>query len=148
MNFPLLKFVVLLLGVWAAESRELMGGIVPVSVRHEQWMARYGRVYKNAAEKQHRLGVFRANLELVETFNAAGKNKYKLGTNQFADLTNQEFKTIYNGLRPSVPNTGTSSFRYENTTAAPSSIDWRSKGAVTPVKNQGQCGEHILIPAG
>nr|GEZ35165.1 senescence-specific cysteine protease SAG39-like [Tanacetum cinerariifolium] len=28
---------------------------------------------------------------------------------------------------------------YENVTAVPSSIDWRTKGAVTPIKDQGQC---------
>lgn len=147
MSLLVLKFAVLLLGAWAAEARELTSGIMQASARHEQWMAQYGRVYKDAAEKRHRLDVFRANLELIERFNAAGKHKYKLGTNQFADLTNEEFKAIYNRLRPSARKTGNGSFRYGNTTAVPSSIDWRSKGAVTPVKDQGQCGERILIAA-
>ncbi|KAJ0980141.1 hypothetical protein J5N97_008396 [Dioscorea zingiberensis] len=113
-----------------------------VKESHEQWMANYGRVYKDAVEKLHRLEIFKANLKLIESFNAAD-HKFKLGANQFADLTNEEFKAIYNGFKPSSKKLSTassSSFRYENVSAAPASMDWRTKGAVTPVKDQGQCG--------
>ena len=39
--------------------------------RHEQWMTRYGRVYKDAAEKETRYNVFKANTEYIESFNKA-----------------------------------------------------------------------------
>lgn len=109
-------------------------------------MAKYGRVYKDAAEKTNRLKVFQANVEYIESFNAAGKHKYKLGTNQFADLTNEEFKAAYNGFKPKKSNSAKTegTFKYANFSSAPASMDWRTEGAVTPVKNQGQCGKQYI----
>ena len=114
--------------------------------RHEQWMAQYGRVYKNPAEKARRFEVFKANLAFIESFNA-GNHKFRLGANQFADLTNDEFRASktnqvgFKGKPARVP-TG---FKYENVSldAIPTSVDWRTNGAVTPVKNQGGCGKYI-----
>lgn len=106
--------------------------------RHEQWMAKYGRTYNDAAEKARRLEIFKSNMELIESFNA-GDHKFKLGANQFADLTNEEFR-VRNGFKASAKRSPTS-FRYETVSAVPASMDWRTKGAVTPIKDQGQCGE-------
>ncbi|KAJ6333423.1 hypothetical protein OIU77_009319 [Salix suchowensis] len=71
-----------------------------------------------------------------------GTGLYEVSINEFADLTNEEFQAARNGYRTSsrLSSSGTNSFRYENVTAVPSSMDWRKKGAVTPIKNQGQCG--------
>ena len=110
--------------------------------RHERWMAEYGRVYEDAAEKARRFEVFKDNVAFVESFNANKNNKFWLGVNQFADLTTEEFKAN-KGFKPisaeKVPITG---FKYENlsVSALPTAVDWRTKGAVTPIKNQGQCG--------
>lgn len=111
--------------------------------RHEQWMAQYGRVYKNAAEKARRFKVFTANVAFIESFNA-GNHEFWLSANQFADLTNDEFrasKTNKLGFKGSSARVPTR-FKYENVSldAIPTSVDWRTKGAVTPVKDQGGCG--------
>ncbi|XP_039061175.1 ervatamin-B-like [Hibiscus syriacus] len=113
-----------------------------LSERHKQWMAEYGRVYKNDAEKETRFKIFESNVQFIESFNAVGDRSYKLSINEFADQTNDEFRSYRNGyIRPQeLPTRKQTSFRYENVTSLPSSIDWRKKGAVTPIKDQAQCG--------
>jgi C1A family cysteine protease len=86
----------------------------------------------------HRYNTFKANLELIEAHNN-GSSEWKMGVNQFADLTSAEFKA-YLGLKPR----DNSYIRSQNVEvlppAASNDIDWVSKGAVTPVKDQQQCG--------
>ncbi|KAG5020743.1 hypothetical protein AAZX31_06G256400 [Glycine max] len=113
--------------------------------RHENWMAEYGKIYKDAAEKEKRFQIFKDNVEFIESFNAAGNKPYKLGVNHLADLTLEEFKDSRNGLKRTYEFSTTTfklnGFKYENVTDIPEAIDWRVKGAVTPIKDQGdQCG--------
>ncbi|KAB8441750.1 hypothetical protein FH972_025138 [Carpinus fangiana] len=56
--------------------------------RHEEWMARYGRVYKDINESQKRYKIFEENVALIESSNRDANKAYKLSVNQFADLTN------------------------------------------------------------
>ncbi|XP_073016995.1 senescence-specific cysteine protease SAG39-like [Primulina eburnea] len=110
--------------------------------RHERWMAQYGRVYRDDSEKAERFKIFEKNVEYIESFNEAGVRSYKLGINKFVDLTNEEFQAARNGYKrgshPILPKV--SSFKYANVTAVPPSVDWRKRGAVTGIKDQGQCG--------
>ncbi|XP_073146833.1 senescence-specific cysteine protease SAG39-like [Henckelia pumila] len=110
--------------------------------RHEQWMAQYGRGYKDDTEKAKRFKIFKENVEYIESFNEVGLKSYKLGINKFGDLTNEEFRAARNGYKrgshPISPKA--SSFKYSNVSVVPSSVDWRKKGAVTDIKDQGQCG--------
>lgn len=119
---------------------------VSISERHELWMLRYGRVYQDDAEKKMRFNVFKDNVEFIESFNTAENQPYKVAINKFADQTNEEFKAARNGYKFSSNKRSarTPPFRYENVTAVPPSMDWRKKGAVTPVKDQGQCGTLIM----
>ncbi|GAB2231601.1 hypothetical protein Droror1_Dr00010619 [Drosera rotundifolia] len=110
--------------------------------RHEQWMAQYGRVYKDAAEKEMRFNIFKKNVEHIEAMNKLNRG-YILGLNAFSDMSNEEFTATHNGYKRHMKPASslkTVSFKYENFTDVPASIDWRSLGAVTPIKNQGQCG--------
>jgi len=121
-----------------ATSRTFQGALM--HQRHQEWMTRYGRVYKDDHEKEARFKIFKANVEFIESFNSGNGKSYELGVNKFADLTNEEFKDSRNRFKGHMCSAKTGSFSYENVSAVPSTMDWRKKGAVTPVKDQGQCG--------
>ncbi|XP_066317745.1 senescence-specific cysteine protease SAG39-like [Miscanthus floridulus] len=136
----------------ALAARELAGeeevaAAAAMASRHEKWMAEHGRTYKDEAEKARRLEIFRANAEFIDSFNAAGKHSHRLATNRFADLTDEEFRAARTGFRPrpapaAAGSGGGGRFRYENFSLADAaqSVDWRAMGAVTGVKDQGECG--------
>merc|ERR1712232_247063 len=95
----------------------------------------------NGDEEQKRFGIFKDNYDYVTSENAKDLG-YKLGINQFSDLTADEVVASYTGLKPKstwadLPHLGTHTYNGE---ALAASVDWTTKGAVTGVKNQGQCG--------
>jgi len=59
--------------------------------------------------------------------------------NQFADLTNEEFTSLYFGYN-SDQEVSEENINSVIPDDVPTDWDWTSKGAVTGVKNQGQCG--------
>ena len=100
---------------------------------------RFNKNYLSKDELNTRFSVFRNNLIDILIHNADVSQNFTLGVNQFTDLTPQEFKEQYvSGLKP-VGSYGCKPFS-STASSAPSSIDWRSKNAVTSVKDQGQCG--------
>ncbi|RYR21312.1 hypothetical protein Ahy_B03g066603 [Arachis hypogaea] len=113
---------------------------------HEKWMEEYGKVYKDGEEKERRFQIFKNNVEFIESFNVAGDKSFKLSVNRFADLSVEEFKASLNGLPKSSHWPGTTMeskttpFRHENVTDIPETVDWRKRGVVTPIKDQGTCG--------
>jgi len=88
----------------------------------------------------HRYNAFKENLAIIQAHDDSVG--WTMGVNQFSDLTSAEFAATYLGLKPR----DNSYFRSLNLHEVPAnqiladSIDWTQKGAVTPVKDQAQCG--------
>ncbi|KAF8014568.1 hypothetical protein BT93_H0402 [Corymbia citriodora subsp. variegata] len=112
--------------------------------QHEEWMVIHGHVYKDAAEKAKRYEIFKENVKHINAFNNGKDVGYKLAVNKFADLTNAEFHASHAGYkrRPTrVLSSGNAKpFKYVNFTAIPPVLDWRTRKAVTSVKDQADCG--------
>nr|AAA74430.1 cysteine proteinase [Mesembryanthemum crystallinum] len=105
---------------------------------YERWRSVYTSA-RSFGEKQNRFHVFKENVKYINEVNKMDK-PYKLRLNQFGDLTPSEFARTYaNSKIIEGTRNESGGFMYENV-EVPRSIDWRVKGAVTPVKNQGRCG--------
>nr|GEV19110.1 senescence-specific cysteine protease SAG39-like [Tanacetum cinerariifolium] len=109
--------------------------------KYQQWMVRYGRAYRDNKERVMWFKIFKDNVAYIEDFNSQ-HSAYKLSINKFADQTKDEFIATHTGFKvhSTLRLAQNMNFRYDSVTGIPSSMDWRQKGAVTPVKAQGQCG--------
>ncbi|XP_020239699.1 macrodontain-1 [Cajanus cajan] len=115
-----------------------------IATLHEEWMALHDRVYADTAEKLKRQQIFKDNLEFIEKHNNDGNNRYNLSLNIFADLTNEEFVASHTGalFKPPGSSKINHNLGYHNISVSDiePSLDWRTKGAVNKIKNQGKCG--------
>ncbi|KAJ3681178.1 hypothetical protein LUZ60_015667 [Juncus effusus] len=111
---------------------------------YEKWRSHH-TVSRDLTDKHKRFNVFKENVKFIHEFNKKDK-PYKLALNRFGDMTKEEFRQTFAGskinhhkMQRGAPRSH-EGFDYENVKSLPASVDWRQKGAVTGVKNQGQCG--------
>ncbi|XP_039158343.1 cysteine protease XCP1-like [Eucalyptus grandis] len=127
--WPERQIKVYMLMVWLCAAAWTSAVTPPNSTlaEFEQWMAHHGRIYKDNLEKAKR---------------KAANQSYKVGLNQFSDLTTEEFVPRYTGFRAtsrSSKSSAATTFKY-SMTQVPDSLNWVEKGVVGSIKDQGECG--------
>ena len=104
----------------------------------QTWSFQQGKFY-SPTERDYRESVYYANVRTIDAHNEQNFS-WTMDVNQFADLTADEFKSMYTGGFRPTKNRTTSGLRFQPPSSLPVSVNWTASGAVTPVKNQEQCG--------
>jgi KDEL-tailed cysteine endopeptidase len=110
----------------------------------EKFVRDFEKEYASDEERATRYGIFKENRVYINRLNQETPDT-QFDVNEFADMTHDEFANSYlHGYKPDLkqqwgetPHLGTHQY---SGASLPTSVDWTTKGAVTPIKNQGQCG--------
>lgn len=141
----MMKFSVLFAGLCLA----LLAGVATansIAEHHDhflQWKAKHGRTYSvDSEEHAKRFAIFMDNKEHVAVLNEKNMGAVFTIEGPFADMTQDEFKAKMRTLQVDEAARAQQQAGFPQWVVKdlPASFDWRDKGAVTPVKNQGQCG--------
>ncbi|XP_056141933.1 cathepsin K [Lampris incognitus] len=110
----------------------------------EQWKVTHRREYNGLDEEGIRRAIWEKNMLMIEAHNqeaALGMHSYELGMNHLGDMTSEEVVEKMTGLQMPDSRDRRFTMAHDDTLERlPKSIDYRKKGMVTPVKNQGSCG--------
>jgi cathepsin L len=109
-----------------------------------QFKSVFGKSYVEKDEVVRR-GIWEKNLKFINAHNlqfGLGKKTFSVKMNKFGDMTNQEFVRQMNGfnMTKSMKKLEGSHYVAPSNVQVPDSVDWRTQGYVTPMKDQGQCG--------
>lgn len=109
----------------------------------------YNKNYSTPIDKAFRFKIFVDNLEKITQHNLdfeKGKVTFRLGINQFSDMFAHEVVAARNGFdgKRSISNTS-DTFIEPEYLVMPDEVDWSNKGAVTPVKDQGNYSKKSFL---
>ncbi|KAL7874278.1 hypothetical protein SRHO_G00052480 [Serrasalmus rhombeus] len=107
------------------------------------WMKTHSKTYSSKVEELGRREIWERNLRLITLHNleaSLGMHTYDMGMNHMGDMTTEEILQKLAGTRVPSHLKRTSSFVASTGASLPDSVDWREKGYVTDVKQQGACG--------
>lgn len=131
-----INLVVLIVAVSAALVDE-------VDVQFRYFKEKYAKSYGNQVEEAKRFIIFKENLRSIEEHNALykeGKTTWQKGITKFTDWTDEEYKSMLALQKPNLRRiTRAEKVEIPTGLTVPESIDWRERGEVNPVKDQGAC---------
>jgi hypothetical protein len=102
----------------------------------EEWEHAFNRSYSTSLERNRAESAFYANDQFIRNFTGA----VTLGHNIYSDMEWSVFRRMHLSTRPAVTVTNRTSASAASLYAMHGGIDWQARGAISAVRQQGQCG--------
>ncbi|XP_064114539.1 procathepsin L-like isoform X1 [Macrobrachium nipponense] len=147
-----MKYLCALVLIAVAASASAVSFFTVVMEEWESFKFEHSKKYESDTEETFRMKIFAENKQKIAAHNKlyhTGSKTYKLGMNKYGDMLHHEFVNMMNGFRANTSGAGYKANRGfqgahfvepPEDVVMPKSVDWREKGAVTEVKDQGSCG--------
>jgi cathepsin L len=130
-----------------SEDQKRSESLTTLEEAWKSFKSQYNKTYASAEEEIRRKLIFAEGLKQIERHNflkSVGLKSFTVGINEFADWTREEYLNFATGCEDSEPTTdddqAVTYFSPPNGVTLPATVDWRTKGYVTPLKYQGNCG--------
>ena len=102
------------------------------------------KLYSNETEKKERRNIWKWANDLIESHNKEfenGKQMFKIGHNKFSDYSSSEITKLFKGFNADLQKQKAKLLNFHlDTSNLPESVDWREKGYVNAVQDQGKYG--------
>lgn len=135
--------VIVLIALLVASSQAIVYEDV-LAAEFEAFKLEHEKSYEDIDEENLRMQIFKLNKETIDKHNeryARGLETYEMGINQFSDMLPEEFKQIMlSNMNTTDFDSSIDSIYLPHDIELPNEVDWRGRGAVSAVKNQGSCG--------
>jgi cathepsin L len=143
----------------SAEETELFKVDLEAKIQFNEYLAKHNKSYGTQEEYKFRLRVFTKSLWYITKANEKNEDGAVVGLNSLADMTKEEYSKLrgygiekknkfaskpfgHKGENPMMKKNKRShrKMEAEDDVSIPDAVNWVDQGAVTPVKNQAQCG--------
>jgi cathepsin L len=142
-----MKFIILVLASAIACASAAAIFDVTLDDSWNEFQKVHNKQYSSIEESTRRRLTWESNLKYINQHNlehSLGKHTFTVAMNKYGDMTNKEFVSVMNGFNMTramqTPTEFRHSFMMPSNVKIPDSVDWRTQGYVTPIKDQGQCG--------
>lgn len=135
----MIVILIFTLTIWYTQSQGML--LSAPNYKFEDFVRQFNRNYSSDVEYNSRKAIFQQNYERILAEEQQANGSYHVTINNFTDWTENELNSYFSYRPPRLLQATEKPARLTSALTYPASLDYRAMGKVSPVKDQGQCGD-------